>query len=292
MGRPTLKVNTLIAATGTGLLPYVTSLSELEEYNKKATEDNLKITYKTTRTMQRYVDELISFLKPEDTLAKHQLIRDQQKVMQNFSEIYYSIKNQKPEELVRFLNDCAEKFKKHYGFWGKTDAHYFLRLEKGQLIIDMNGKDDQSTKAKFRTASLGQMIIDLKAVWIEEQPVSNIKNAVDYSSPFSYRSDSYVVNGIKDKDNSGPVIKSATHTEMNTLVYDHLLTKSAYHYDRVPNFPQLRFDGEVPRPAKEPLYIYQMFDQSSRAFIEGAYRTRIREAFELLIEHFGGGSPK
>jgi hypothetical protein len=292
MGRPTGKVNNLIAASGPALLPHVKNLAEIENYNNNATDKDLKITYKTIKTMHNYIIEMIGLLQPEDTLPKHKVIREKEEIMQYYSKLYDSIKNQKPEELVRFLNACAEKFKRLFHYNDNSYANYIFRLDNGRLIIDMNGKDERSDKPKYRGTALGRMEIDLKNVWIEEVPVNYITSFSDAFSPFAYRDDSYMAKNNTGKDKSGPVIKSTTHQESDAIVYDHLLTKSVFHFDKNLNFPQLRFDGEVPRPAKEPLYIFQMFDQRSRAFLEGAYRTRIREAFEMLIEHFGGGSPK
>lgn len=96
----------------------------------------------------------------------------------------------------------------------------------------------------------------------------------------------------RETDPAGPVIVSLTDFNLGNSVYPHMVTKSAWHYNKDMDYPYEKLGQEPFKPIPVPLYLFHFFDQGSPEFREENYRNRIVDAFEFLLEHHGGGVPK
>lgn len=91
MGRPTLKVNTLLAESG-GMLVYNSLDAKADRF--EGNPDNvIKLNYKNLSVMNGYLEELTALLGSGDTLVKHKVLKEFQGVVRRTLDEYESEKD-------------------------------------------------------------------------------------------------------------------------------------------------------------------------------------------------------
>ena len=76
---------------------------------------------------------------------------------------------------------------------------------------------------------------------------------------------------------------------------DNIIWFFQYHYDKKFEYTDEQFNRDMkvygPQKLSTGFYLYSFFNQLNDEFRDNNYRKRILDAFEILIDYYGGGTP-
>jgi hypothetical protein len=278
--------------------------NNLEKKNDKS-EYTLKKNYKNYLRFSGYADDFFSLVdKNTYPTDKYNEIVEIKKYLDAGMKEYEYEKNRKPEDAISFLNECSQKFYRtdhdtKYVTDGKGDCHVNFSLDSSKLIINVTATIT-GDGAKYNEVGYERIIIDLSKVWIEVQPLDYYWK---YDVFFYLEFGNISMFDVKEKykltyprtDDNAPMITSTKTYINNKAKIDNILWHFSHHYDKKMKIENEDFEKYVKSDGFSKLsagfYIYNLFDQSSDEFRDGNYKKRIKDAFEFLIDYYGGGTP-
>ena len=282
--------------------------NNLEKKNDKS-ESILRKSYRNYNIMHGYAEEFFRMVdKKTYPPEKYSQIEEIARYFKDGMKEYEAEKDRTPADAIAFLNECAQKFKIRYDpGYKKEDRGQFsvnFSLDSTILHIEVFANCDSEWRKGFDKAGRERIRIDLSKVWIDKTPKSY--GAFINESYFgNFFNDHFIFKETKRDyygygvDNAAPFIIGPTIYIEGKAVVDPILWYWNYNYNKgnKNNMPypledfneRVKFNGFKKRDMG--FYIYNYFNQSSEEFKAGNYRKRIRDAFEFLMEYFGGGVP-
>jgi hypothetical protein len=274
--------------------------NNLESKNDKS-EYSLKKNFRNYERFSGYCDDFFAAVDKSTYPAdKYAEIVEIQKYLKEGVKQYAYEKDRKPEDAIAFLNQCAQKFahKNHntrYINYHTGDCHFSFSLDSAYLIINVLA-NLTGDAPRYHWVARERIRIDLSKVWIETGAFQYYIIYKDFLyNEFGYMTSILEKYGSALTDKEAPIIVSTKTYADNKAKYDNINWYWNWNYDRKMEFPQEKFESEINRLGYRKIgsgfYIYNLFETGSEEFRDGNYRKRIKDAFEFLIEYFGGGTP-
>lgn len=282
--------------------------NNLEKKNDKS-KHTLRKSYKNYSIMSRYAEAFFAMVDKKTYPAeKYREIEEIARYFKEGMKKYEAEKDRTPADALTFLNECARKFKirsKAESPFGTGECTVNFSLDGSLLNIDVMATIDKKEN-KFNQVGRERIRVNLSNVWLDDESYkySYHGGGYDYHKFFynefgnstmydvyKKRADEY----FYDKDNDAIFIIGPTIYVDGKAKYDHINWYWDYTYDKKMQYPLEKFESLIKSQGYTKrsigFYIYLFFDQKSDEFKDGNYRKRIRDAFEFLIEYYGGGEP-
>lgn len=285
--------------------------NNLEKKNDNS-KRRFKKSYKNFSKLNGYADEFFSLIDKNTYPAeKHRDMMEVHEYIQAGLKTYAYQINRKPEDAIRFLNECASKFamksdpNNHVTPGGQCEVSF--SLNGSQLIINAFGTYEHYRDRRSNQVGRERIIIDLSKVWLETMKTKYHTAKFWYQYFFLLEFGNLTIHEIGERhhrednyfwktDNAGPVIVGPTIFINGKSKYDFMSWYWDYKYSKKMSYDLDEFEKRIQSDGMfktgTGLYIYNFFDQFyNDEFTAGKYRERILEAFEFLIDYFGGGTP-
>ena len=227
-------------------------------------------------------------------------------------------KDRTPADAIRFLNETAEILK----ITGKDDNKFSepkgdgymeikFSLEGSFLVIDMFGELKDFKEKSNSQAARKRLRINLSKVWISDTDSFKVYLSgyyFGYSLRFlnefgnykhlnkeleffiNYRGRDFLFNFLNAPLIKGPEIFIDGRSQTDAIQW-----YSDFINQKKPAYPPDQFEAKLKANGYNmhapPVFIYSFFDHQSKKYYDENYGQRIRDAFEFLMEYYGGGEP-
>ncbi|RTQ47768.1 hypothetical protein EJV47_17765 [Hymenobacter gummosus] len=250
------------------------------ESSKDKSEEHIKKSYENYSIFSKYSNDFFQLIDKTTypTEKYNEILQIHQYFEQGLKNYEYE-KNRKPEDAINFLNECAAKFKRTKKDITSTDnweTSYSLHDSTLQIDIFIQSRN---TAARFNNVQRERILIDLSKAWFEDRGFEKV--------PYS------------NNQRMGLYIVSTKSFKNKYEVYDNIIWYDAKHYIRSLEYPLQEFEQQLngrggygSRYVQDGYRIYYTFDEFSNEFISDYYYKRIFDAFEFLINYYGGGTPQ
>lgn len=284
--------------------------NSLEKKNDKS-ELSFKKTYKNFSILNEDAEKFFSMIdKNTYPSEKYREMVEIREYIQAGLKTYAYQNERKPEDAINFLNDCARKFAikadaspvKDCIVCGSCEVSF--SLNGSQLIINVFGTYEDKYDRGSNQAGRERIVIDLSKVWIKNFEYK-YHNVLTYQHFFTLEFGNIAIHEIHENrnlshfwktDEAAPMIVGPTIYIDGKAKYDNIDWYYDFEYNKkliykIEDFEKhLNSHGMVKTGVG--FYIYNFFNQDwNDEFKAGKYRERILEAFEFLIDYFGGGTP-
>lgn len=278
--------------------------NNLEKKNDKS-EYTLKRNYKNYKRFSGYADDFFSAVdKSTYPTDKYNEMLELQKYLNAGMKEYEYEKDRKPTDAINFLNECSSKFSspsKKVRDQGECDVKF--SLDSTNLIIDVLAKRKDFDRPKSNEVGREKIVIDLSKAWIENKNLTYYEPHFNFDVFFwSEFGNSALLNVKKRynfdypaKDENAPLIVGPKIYLNGDGKIDNITWFFQFHYDKKFEYPDEQFNRDMKFYGTQKLstgfYLYSFFNQLNDEFRDNNYRKRILDAFEFLIDFYGGGTP-
>ena len=285
--------------------------NNLEKMNDKS-ERTVRKSYKNYSIMSRYAEEFFGMVdKKTYPPEKYREIEEIARYFKEGMKKYEAEKDRTPADAIAFLNECGRKFKhrsdtQYESAFGSGGCTVNFSLDGNTLHIEVMATLASSNGRKYNQAGRERIRIDLSKVWIDDDSYkfSYHSGGAGYHKFFYNEFGNTIMYDVYqkradekfyEKDMDAVFIVGPTVYVDGKAKYDHINWYWDYNYDKNMEFPLEKFESSIKKSGYTKrsvgFYIYLFFDQKSDEFKDGKYRKRIHDAFEFLMEYFGGGVP-